>query len=260
MNIQKTRRVHRSKDKLLQNAVDAFRKYKRLPKTRKSRIHKTGKPNQCQCVATCKLPSLPGKPFCEVHNHICHNGSPLTGFEPDFLPRLWNKIKSILTSHNCFIYALNIQDPRQLDNCQNDNENCDAPFHQPGLPSGYGRFRKRDPKTCPNMITRIRGDNPSIKPSEFQEKCPHGYSKIATIVDENEDFHFLREDSNRFWSHKPGGRPVINTDAGGHLIWNPELADYNWKLYDNTSELNYDIFCGYLCVPRNRPLHVRSEL
>ena len=108
------------------------------------------------------------------------------------------------------------------------------------------------------MMARIKGDNKSITDSKFESVCPYGSSHIAVIVDENEDFHFLRQDSNRFWSHKPGGLPVINKDAGGHLIWNPELADYNWKSYDPNSELNYDIFCGYMCVPRNRPLYVRS--
>jgi hypothetical protein len=261
MIIKKTRRQPREplsprRNKLLQEAVNSIVK---RGATRKNRIRRTGGPNQCQCLASCPFPSLPGKAFCKNHIRICHSGAPLTEFEPDYLPKLWNKNKSVRTSHNCFIYAFNIQDPRQLDECQDTDKDCDAPFHQPGLPSGYGRFRKRDPKTCPNMISRIKGDNPSIKISEFGDKCPSGYSKIATIVDENEDFHFLRQDSNRFWSHKPGGRSVINTDSGGHLIWNPELAEYNWALYDKDSNLNYDIFCGYLCVPRNRPLYVRAS-
>jgi hypothetical protein len=153
---------------------------------------------------------------------------------------------------------MNIQDPRQLEECEDPDENCDAPFHQPGFASGYEKFRKRDKKTCPNMIMRMQGDNPSIRMTTFEEKCPARTSKIAVIVDENEDFHFLRQDSNRFWSQKPGGRRVINTDAGKHVIWNPQLADSNWSLYDTDTDLNYDIFCGYLCIPRDKPLFIKS--
>jgi hypothetical protein len=188
----------------------------------------------------------------------CPAGSPLSGAEPDYDPGLWNDRTDIRTSHNCFSYAMNIQDPRQLEDCEDPNESCDAPFHQPGFVSGFSRFGSRDPKTCPNMIIRMQGDNPSVKRTTFEEKCPAGTSKIAIIVDENEDFHFLRQDSNMFWSHKPGGRHVINHDAGKHLIWNPELADYNWARSDPTTTLNYDVFCGYMCVPRNRPLYIKA--
>lgn len=186
----------------------------------------------------------------------CPAGSPLTTFEPIYNPRLWNDRADIRTTHNCYSYAMNVQDPRQVENCPNPNESCDTPFHQPGLSSGHKRHGSRDPKTCPNMFARIQGDNPSVEMTSFEGACPHGSSKIAMIVDENEDFHFLRQDSNRFWSHKPGGRPVINKDARDHLIWNPELANYNYTAVEPDAQLNYDIFCGYMCVPRTRPLYI----
>jgi hypothetical protein len=153
---------------------------------------------------------------------------------------------------------MNIMNPKKLEGCEDPDENCDNAFDQPGLFSGHGKFKKRDKKTCPNMRIRIRGDNPSITNSTFEEKCPPRTSKIAVIVDENEDFHFLRQDSNRFWSQKPGGRRVINKDAGGHVIWNPQLCESDWKRYDPESDLNYDIFCGYMCVPRDRPLYIQG--
>lgn len=101
------------------------------------------------------------------------------------------------------------------------------------------------------------GDNPSIQTTDFTSMCPEGYSKIALIIDESDDYHFLRQDSNGFWSHKPGAMNVVNKDAFGHKIKDPRLANYNYKLAKK-GKLNYDIFCQYMCVPRDRPLYMRA--
>jgi hypothetical protein len=150
------------------------------------------------------------------------------------------------------MYALNILDPKQIYKCLTSKE-CNLPFHQPGLVAGFLGFDADRPKTCPEMIARILGDNPSIKQSEFEEVCPKGSSKIALVVDEDQDYHFLRQDSDGWWSQKGGAKPVTKLDAGGHPIWDPQLADNNWT--NEHGVLNYDIFCGYLCVPRNVKQH-----
>lgn len=105
------------------------------------------------------------------------------------------------------------------------------------------------------MVARILGDNPNVQMTTFEKKCPANTSKIALVVDESEDYHFFRQDSNGYWSHKPGGRRVTNLDASGHRIWNPQLADYNYT--NGEGYLNYDIFCSYMCVPRTAPLYFR---
>ena len=107
------------------------------------------------------------------------------------------------------------------------------------------------------MMARILGDNPDVSMTTFNNKCPMGTSKIALIVDENEDYHFLRQDSNKFWSHKPGARKVTNLDASKKLIYDPALADYNYKKNAN-GYLNYDTFCSYMCVPRITPVRVKT--
>ena len=150
---------------------------------------------------------------------------------------------------------MNVYDPRQVAKCKSKDD-CNVPFHQPGSSAGYPGFSNSTPKTCPNMLARIFGDNPTIGVSDFASKCPTGYSKIALIIDESDDYHFLRQDSNGYWSHKPGARSVTNVDALGHLIWNPNLANYNYKKAGD-GDLNYDIFCSFMCVPRNRPLYLR---
>jgi hypothetical protein len=106
------------------------------------------------------------------------------------------------------------------------------------------------------MIMRIIGDNPSIYITDFTTQCSNGFSKIALIVDESDDYHFLRQDSNGYWSHKPGSQKITNIDAYGHRIWDPKLANYDYKSRGK-SDLKYDIFCSYMCVPRNTPLYLK---
>lgn len=226
------------------------------PKNRRgTHFHETGEANQCQCFAQCPKKSLPGEAFCQEHLHNCPRISPLTGAEPAYEPNRWNLNKKFKNTHNCFAYAMNVFDKRQLSRCK--KKDCDVSFHQPGEASGYRRFSDANPKTCPNLIARVIGDNSTIVMSDFTSKCPQKTSKIAIIIDESDDYHFLRQDANKFWSHKPGARDVTNVDALGHRIWDPKLAYYNYT--DKPKNvLNYDVFCSYMCVPRDRPLYLKA--
>ena len=229
---------------------------RRNPKKKGLLFHETGSPNQCQCMAECPHKSLPGKAFCAVHLNSCPRVSPLTGAEPVYEPSRWNLNAKFKKTHNCFAYAMNIFDKRQLAKCK--KKDCNVSFHQPGEASGYRRFSDGNPKTCPNLIARVIGDNPPIVISDFTSKCAPNTSKVAIIIDESDDYHFLRQDSNRFWSHKPGERDVTNIDALGHRIWDPKLACYNYRDNKKNTLLNYDIFCSYMCVPRGQPLYLKA--
>ena len=107
------------------------------------------------------------------------------------------------------------------------------------------------------MVKRMLGDNPNLRMITFEGMCPKGTSKIALVGDQSDDYHYLREDNDGSWSQKSGARPVTNLDAGGHQIWDPQLCDLNYSNHEGV--LNYDIFCGYMCVPRKRPLYMRSS-
>jgi len=224
-------------------------------KTRKIKdVQKTGSKTQCQCSVTCKNHTHKHNALCENHMKKCQRKSPLSGYEPDYDPKFWNDNFKIKETHNCFAYAFNINDKDQIQKCK--DKNCNIPFHQPGRGSGYEKFHSSKPKTCPNMISRMFGDNPNITMAKFTDKCPTGTSKIALIVDEDEDYHYLRQDSNGYWSHKPGARKVTNKDAAGKLIYDPALANYNYK-NNNNGYLDYDTFCSYLCVPRVTPVRLK---
>jgi hypothetical protein len=208
---------------------------------------------RCQCMSTCPNPPLPKQAFCAEHIKSCPRQAPLSGAEPRYEPWKWNTSK-VQKTHNCFSYAFNIFDIKQLEACEKDPL-CDVPFHQPGSVSGYPAFNDTDPKTCPNMIARIMGDNITVTPSAFELRCPKGSSKIALVVDEDQDYHFLRQDSNGYFSQKSGEMPVTNLDSLGHKIFDVALANHDFR--HTKSTLNYDRFCGYFCVPRNRPLYAK---
>jgi hypothetical protein len=209
----------------------------------------------CQCSSNCQKAPLQTSPFCQTHQIKCPRVSPLNGYEPKYEPERWNKKREVRETHNCFAYAMNVHDPKQLKNCLSD-KNCNVPFHQPGSASGHPGFRTRKLKTCPDMVARLLGDNPSMKMTTFTGKCPAHTSKIALVVDPDEDYHFFRQDSNGMWSHKPGGTAVTNLDANEKLIYDPQIASRNYT--GSGSKLNYDTFCAYMCVPRDRPLHLKT--
>ena len=150
---------------------------------------------------------------------------------------------------------MNIQDSRQIAACEKDPK-CSVPYHQPGSAGGYPPFSKSPLKSCPEMTARIRGENPTVSTTTFEGLCPFGTSKIALAVDPNEDYHFWRQDQTGWWSGKPGSMKVTDKDASGRRVYDPSLADRDFT--DDNGELNYTNFCSFYCVPRNRPLFMKT--
>ena len=209
-------------------------------------------PSRCQCDPACVEPSLKGQAFCKAHKLFCPIRSPLSGFEPLVGIPKYNLSVPMLDSHNCFAYALDYVDMPDDKLCNANG--CDIPFHQPGRKSGYPKWSQIKGKRCPDLIGRLKGDIPSIERTTFTKKCPRGYYKIALVVDPKNDYHFYRQDADGMWSHKPGGTKVTRLDASGRPIYNPELADRDYRKEGN---LNYKKFCSYLCVPKNKTKHLK---
>ena len=105
------------------------------------------------------------------------------------------------------------------------------------------------------MFHTIRAENPNVTRVSFQGLCTDGKSKIALAVDPDEDYHFWRQDSNGYWSGKPGSLKVTNKDASGRLVYDPALSNRDWS--EGGSSLNYTHFCSYYCVPRDRHLFMK---
>jgi hypothetical protein len=182
--------------------------------------------------------------------------SPVSGAEPKKNLEAWNKNDGLKGSHNCFSYAMNAIDDKMIKRC-NETEDCDVGFHQPGYASGYGHFPEKHDKGCSNMVSRLWGDNPDVRPIKFHQQCFNGTSKIALIVDPKRDYHFVRQDSDGYWSHKPGAMEVTTEDASGRPIIRPDRALFIYK--NNKDPLQYTKFCGYYCVPRGKPMYLMSD-
>jgi hypothetical protein len=165
----------------------------------------------------------------------------------------WNNNETLRESHNCFAYAIDTIDPTMVEDCRKEPE-CNVGFPQPGYEAGYKRFADQKEKGCGDMVSRLWGDNPKILATTFTMRCPNGTSKIALIVDPKRDYHFLRQDPDGYWSHKPGALPVKRVDASNRPIVRPDRSLFIYK--DTKDPLLYTNFCGYFCVPRGKALHM----
>jgi hypothetical protein len=208
---------------------------------------------RCQCNPTCPNKPLKGQAFCKEHKKFCHIRSPLTGYEPTMGEQKYHKSIQMKDSHNCFAYAFDHVEMPDKKLC--NDEGCDVPFHQPGRKSGYPKWSKVKGKRCPDLIGRLKGDIPNIQRTTFTRKCPKDSYKIALVIDPKKDYHFYRQDSNGMWSHKPGGTDVTRLDASKRPIYNPELADRDYR---KDANLNYSIFCSYLCAPKYKKTFKRG--
>ena len=166
-----------------------------------------------------------------------------------------------ITVHNCLAYALMDRDDiqhRQGKPQPGDVNGC--PDQCPDLtdddytnhPAEIVRRLRRDFNTEPHELIFPEDENtdPHVPP------C--GYYKAALLIAKQNnmfDYHFVRQDSNGFWSHKPGSTPVENVDASGRLITNPETADFFYDPHNKGTGYNYQ-FYRYIFVKANAPSRV----
>lgn len=221
----------------------------------KNRTLKKTKPAaKCQCYdeqskTGCTRLQAGDTLFCEQHQNCPM--APLSGSEPIRDAKLYNT-PFICKSHNCYSYAMHVYDPQGEKLCKKYG-NCRNFFHQPGAKTGHrNALNKEERRSCPVVEKLMMGDIPEVTKSSFSATCPIGMSKVAAVVDKGVDYHWYRQDRNGRWSHKDGSNKVKTYDALKRPIFNPELAsrDYRWQ----GSDLNYEDFCGFYCVPRDHPV------
>ena len=157
--------------------------------------------------------------------------SPTSGSEPKYEPNKWHRHSKIKETHNCYSYALNAIVSSRLDK------------PQPGYTVKFPHISNGN-YTCDPFVKRLRKDIPSLYSSTFRGRCKKGFYKIymAVTTGKGTDYHFYRQDSNGYWSHKPGRTDVTNLDADKKLIINPDLANRNYDFY------NYGSGCGFFCI------------
>lgn len=174
-----------------------------------------------------------------VHGNI-DTFLPVSGSEPHYNPKKWNDDIEDRYNHNCYAYF--------LDDLIHKRSKRPQPGH---VDPNMNVFRKQD-YTREEISRRAVYDNPSIYCTHPEDKCEKGYYKGALVIDRYNNYHWLIQNSNGYWSHKPGQLPVTNTDADKKLIKDPRKANL---LYDN-SDKGYTLFYSdigpFFCVPNSK--------
>lgn len=107
-------------------------------------------------------------------------------------------------------------------------------FAQPGR----GTSHKWKANTCEDVKVAAISDGLSFIGSILPEKQPDKGHYVGMLIWPNTNFHWVRMDANGYWSHKPGGTEIRNTDNEGNQITDPSTQDFSpWSQ-----------FCGYFLV------------
>lgn len=200
---------------------------------------------------------------------------PLSGSEITYAPSLWNDDLYSALCNNCYNYALNYRATAFSDEyCfmqpgvtigQKEYELISQGTYE-GAPYYY-RQLKNGSQLQSYATQDANNFGITFIPIGKNEVCPAGTYKIALVVDltddpneENDDFpetidgisswveypdmdyHWYRQNPDGTWSHKRGQSAVIDYDATGNTIYDPQVCDRNY------GGLNYSVFVGYFAV------------
>lgn len=172
---------------------------------------------------------------------------PLSGSEPHYNPKKWNDDIDDRYNHNCYAYF--------LDDLIHNRPKRPQPGH---VDPNMSIFKKQD-YTREEITRRAIYDNPSIYCTDPEATCEKGYYKGALVIDRYNNYHWLLQNSNGYWSHKPGQLPVTNTDADKKPIKDPRKANL---LYDN-SDKGYTLFYSdigpFFCVPNTKETGIKKR-
>lgn len=155
------------------------------------------------------------------------------GSHPAWDPSIWNDNGPIQHSTNCYAYA------------------CDDPYGhplkgkpQPGQMAGL-QFEKVQDVRHSGVRLRVMGDDIIRNRNQIQRLIPlirlrgesvpdyvvnvQGYYLIALVTAPFHDYHWVRQDDDGLWSHKPGHSEATDRDWNGRLIYDPRDATFMIK-------------------------------
>jgi hypothetical protein len=159
---------------------------------------------------------------------------PVSGFELNYEPAVWNDAGLVQYSTNCYAYALDRHSGFELGHKL-----------QPGELSGEPLSTAADVDA--GRIQELVEADAEAAGFTFEEStatatCPSGTYKVALVVDPGVDYHWYRQNPDGTWSHKPGHTEVTNVDASGNTVADPAAADRDY------GSVNYSDFGGYYCT------------
>jgi hypothetical protein len=139
----------------------------------------------------------------------------------------------------CFVSRQN------QNNCYNyANDIVNNHFAQPGRGSGVCSKSSRPcvANTCEDVRRAAESDSLVWVGTALPTELPAKGHYVSLHIWPDSNFHWLRMDADKMWSHKPGGSPVRNVDNNGKHIDDPAQADVSpWTNH-----------CGYmLATPSN---------
>jgi hypothetical protein len=128
---------------------------------------------------------------------------------------------------------------QQHNNCYNyANDIVNNNFAQPGRGSGVCSKTSRPcvPNTCEDVRKGAESDNLVWMGTDLPTELPNAGHYVSLHIWPDSNFHWLRMDADKMWSHKPGSNPVRNVDNNGKTIDDPAKADVSpWTNH-----------CGYM--------------
>lgn len=157
---------------------------------------------------------------------------PTSGSEPSTSNRLSYQRPKKKRRNNCMAYAFD-------ENWQNNYYK-----QQPGNKSKQFSTNL-NLSSCKDLKKRIIVDYPGtyeLKNKNRNSACKKGYAKVFAFIAPDRDFHFYRQDSNGYVSHKRGLSNVEIKDACGKRIVDPLKS-----CRDFGDGLNYKRACGVYC-------------
>ena len=160
---------------------------------------------------------------------------PLSGSEIPYNPSIWNN-STVMRGVNCYAYALNNQTYPNSNNLW---------YMNPGDSTGDIYWQHEITEELILYKTSMDAINFGFEFNGIGKyaTCSSGSYKVALVIDTGNDYHWYRQNSDGSWSHKRGQTAVINYDASGEVIFDPENAD---RYYPNVA--NYTVFVGFFEV------------
>jgi hypothetical protein len=144
---------------------------------------------------------------------------------PRYQPGLWNDGSVIQFSTNCYAYACN--DPRNHKALEKPQPGDFGKAPVQAMTDSSVRYAVMRDDVMRNAmqlqrlvpLVRLRND-----PVPAHVTNVPGYYLIALVTAPNADYHWLRQDADGMWSHKPGWDRATNRDSDGALIFDPREA------------------------------------
>ena len=168
---------------------------------------------------------------------------------PGYEPGRWNDHGVFQKSTNCYAYACNDlfrhaylskPQPGQIAGMQAQQME-DSAVRYAVMADDLYRDANRLQRLIP--LVRLRGD-----PVPDHVANVPGYYLIALVTAPNVDYHWLRQDNDGMWSHKPGWGEATNLDSDYQPIYDPRDAAIRVRIDDRVDRpawANYEFTTFY---------------